>query len=188
MPNPTDAPYLVTLGFDETTFERLDRLRARFFPPDRNIVPAHLSLFHHLPGDEAVEIVRALHDLARTGPPIELTFPGVRRLGRGVMAVIEARGLAAVQSSLARSFSSWLTPQDRQPFRPHVTIMNKAEPAEAARAFDELREGWTPWVGRGNRLLLWRYRGGPWEAVEAFGFLGEWAPAGPELTPSPTKG
>lgn len=166
MPIP-DAPYLVTLGFDPPTFERLDRLRVRYFPPERNIVPAHLSLFHQLPGEEGDEIARVLADLARTIPPVPLTFPGVKRTGRGVMAVVEAPGLSTIRSSLARSFSGWLTPQDRQPFRPHVTIMNKAEPAEAAQAFEELRATWSPFPGLGDRLILWRYLGGPWDEVDA---------------------
>ena len=47
-------PFLVTLGFDEATFTRLEELRRRYFPPERNVVPAHLSLFHRLPPEEEV--------------------------------------------------------------------------------------------------------------------------------------
>lgn len=59
-----EAPYLITLGFDRSTFERLDRLRSRYFPTTLNQVPAHLSLFHHLPSDEGEAIDRALLDAA----------------------------------------------------------------------------------------------------------------------------
>ena len=184
MPTRSDAPLLVTLGFDPPTFERLDRLRARYFPPDRNIVPAHLSLFHHLPGDSDGEIARVLAEAARGPGPVPLAFPDVKRASRGVMALVEAPGLAAIRSDLARSFARWLTPQDRQPFRPHVTLMNKADRVDADRAFEELRASWEPWAGTGDRLLLWRYLGGPWEAVDAIEFEAE---ADPTASSPPSR-
>ncbi len=51
--------------------------------------------------------------------------------------------------------------------------MNKAEPAEVEAALDQLRADWSPWAGLGERLLLWRYLGGPWEAVEEYELAGE---------------
>jgi 2'-5' RNA ligase len=87
-------------------------------------------------------------------------------------AVAEAPGLGASRARLAGAFAPWLTPQDRQPFRPHVTIMNKADRTSAARAFAELGAAWVAWEGRGESLLLWRYRGGPWEGVGEFALRG----------------
>ena len=172
----TEDPYLVTLGFDPSTFERLDRLRARYFPPSRNMVPSHLSLFHKLPGDEGESIDLALAGVSRWAEPIPLSFSGLKRTGRGMMATVEAPGLAAIRSSLARSFARWLTPQDRQPFHPHVTLMNKAERLEAEAAFEELQAAWSPWSGTGDRLILWRYLGGPWDEVASYALSGEaWA-------------
>ena len=179
------APLIVTLGFDPATFERLDALRRRYFPPDRNFIPAHVSMFHHLPGDEVGFVAQTLAEASRSRGPILLNFPKIFKLGRGMAATLAAPGLAAVHESLARTFSSWLTPQDRQPFRPHVTLMNKAEPHDAALAFHELSGGWEPWTGQGTDLLLWRYRGGPWDLVELFPFsansgtkIGEISPIG----------
>ena len=172
MPDSPEAPYLVTLGFDPATFDRLDRLRSRYFPADRNVVPAHLCLFHHLPGDEFDAIDRALALAARSSPPVAVSFPSVKRMARGILAEVAAPGLGAIHSALARRFAGHLTPQDRQPFRPHVTLMNKAEPAEAVAALDELRGVWSTWDGVGERLLLWRYRGGPWEDVASYDFTG----------------
>ena len=188
IPIPSLDPYLVTLGLDPAAFERLDRLRARYFPPDRNVVPAHLSLFHQLPGDAGDQIGSTLRQVARSSPPVALTFSVVKRIGRGVMVVVEAQGLAAIRSVLAGSFSGWLTLQDRQPFRPHVTIMNKAEPAEAGRAFEEIRSAWAPFAGSGVRLLLWRSRGGPWEEVDSFDLLGVPVAGDPNLSASRPEG
>ena len=167
------APLIVTLGFDPETFDRLDALRRRYFPPDRNVVPAHVSLFHALPAEEW-EVMASTLTAATLGiGPIPLRFSSLKRLGRGMAVAIEAPGLAGVHRELARAFSAWLTPQDRQPFRPHVTIMNKAEPAEAEAAFAHLGATWEPWTGIGTALLLWSYRGGPWEAVAEFPLAGD---------------
>ncbi len=174
-----DRPLLVTLGFDRATFERLDGLRARYFPPERNQIPAHLSLFHHLPGEEREAIDETLARAARSSGPIPLTFADVKRIGRGLILPARAPGLAPLRAGLARSFGPWLTDQDRQSFHPHVTIMNKAERAEVDSALDQLRAGYQPWTGRGERLLLWRYLGGPWEAVEEYDLTGEPGPIEP---------
>ena len=47
-----DAPLILTLAFDEATFARFDGLRRRHFPDALNLIPAHATLFHHLPGEE----------------------------------------------------------------------------------------------------------------------------------------
>ena len=167
------VPYLVTLGMDPETFARLDGLRRRYFPAERNLVPAHVSLFHHLPGVEGEAIAAALGEVAASTGPIPLRFGSLKKMGRGVMATVGAPELSRVHGELTRRFDRWLTPQDRQPYRPHVTIMNKAEPIEAARAFDELYIGWSPWDGVGVSLLLWEYHGGPWSEAAAYPFLGD---------------
>ena len=44
-------PLVVTLALDDDAQARLDALRRTHFPSDRNVVPAHVSLFHALPGE-----------------------------------------------------------------------------------------------------------------------------------------
>ncbi len=188
MPIANEAPFLVTLGFDPATFDRLDRLRARYFPADRNLVPAHLSLFHHLPGGEGPAIDEALAEVARASGPIPLAFAHPKRTGRGMMVEVGASGLAAIRSAIARRFAAALTDQDRQPFRPHVMLMNKADRAEVDSAYAEIRATWAPWSGLGDRIILWRYLGGPWEEVESYELTGDVAPATSDLPSSPTEG
>lgn len=165
-------PFLVTLGLDVETFARLDRLRNHYFHAARNVVPAHVSLFHKLPPDEGESVAAALGEVAASSGPIPVRLGALKFTGGGVMAGVESPGLSAVHRELSRRFDRWLTPQDRQPYRPHVTIMNKAERAEASRAFEELRIGWSPWDGVGESLLLWEYLGGPWRAAAAYRFVG----------------
>lgn len=169
MDDSTETPLLVTVELDAESFGRLEGLRRRYFPPERNFIPAHVSLFHHLPLRERATVERALAGAATRHAPV-LRFGRLRRLGRGMATDVEAPELAAVHRALAAAFAPWLTPQDRQPFRPHVTLMNKARPDEAERAFAELGAVWAHWDGRGEALLLWKYLGGPWELAARFPF------------------
>ena len=56
-------PLIVTALLDEVAQERFDRLRREHFPPERNQLDAHLTLFHRLPDDPEVD--RALAVEAR---------------------------------------------------------------------------------------------------------------------------
>src|SRR5215217_6904909 len=51
-------PLVLTLALDAATAAWLEALRRAHFPPERNLVPAHVTLFHALPG-EAIAAVRA---------------------------------------------------------------------------------------------------------------------------------
>ena len=164
---PDTHPLVLTLGLDPDTFVALDRLRRAHFPPERNVLPAHLTLFHALPGEREADVRAALADAAVCAP-LPLTFAGVRSLGRGVAVVVKGAELVALRRHLAAAFGAWLTPQDRQPYRPHVTVQNKAAPDAARRLLEGLSAGWVAFAGRGESLLLWRYLGGPWELAEEF--------------------
>jgi hypothetical protein len=48
-------PLIVTALLDEAAQERFDRLRREHFPPERNHLAAHLTLFHRLPDDPEVD-------------------------------------------------------------------------------------------------------------------------------------
>lgn len=163
-------PLLVTLALDPDTFELLNGLRTAHFPPARNIVPAHITLFHALPGAEEASLAVDLAELAARTPPVPLLFPRVRFIGRGVAVDVESPALVAARGELAQRWQPLLTPQDRQRYKPHVTIQNKAAPEAARQLFAELAETWQNHTGSGVGLLLWHYRGGPWEKAGSFRF------------------
>jgi hypothetical protein len=58
-----------------------------------------------------------------------------------------------------------LTPQDRASWRPHVTIQNKVEPAEARALLDRLKADFRPRPLAIVGFASWYYRGGPWEKL-----------------------
>ncbi len=54
------APLIMTAVFDAQSFALLDGLRRRYFPPALNRVPAHATLFHHLPGANLRAVVERM--------------------------------------------------------------------------------------------------------------------------------
>lgn len=166
---PISPPLILTLKLDQTTFEQANALRQRYFPPERNVVPAHITLFHALPGDQEMAISRSLQTLC-SHARVSLQLPTLRFLGRGVAIEIESPELVELRQTLANIWSDWLSVQDRQGYRPHITIQNKVAAAEARQVYEQLLQQWQPMNGYGEGLLLWYYRNGPWELVNEFSF------------------
>jgi hypothetical protein len=166
------APLILTLAMDEASFGFLDRQRRQYFPPDRNFIPAHVTLFHALPGTEIDSLLHDVMEMSRRQQALDLAATGLRLLGRGVAYTLVSPGLLTLRATLAERWSRWLTPQDRQSYRPHVTIQNKVDPAVAKATFTELQASFTPVSIVGEGLHLWHYRGGPWEEACTVRFEG----------------
>ena len=161
-------PLILTLELDEAAFAEFDGQRRRYFPASLNKIPAHVTLFHHLPGEEERGIAETLAAEMRAEGPIPVTVASLRFIGRGVAYGLESPRLSALRGRLAAAFEPWLTPQDRQGYRPHVTVQNKVAPEEARALHRELEAAFAPREITGTGLLLWRYLGGPWEARGRF--------------------
>lgn len=164
-------PLILTLKLDASAFARLDALRQAHFPPERNFLSAHITLFHALPGDQEEAIRQTLQRICTATPLIPLAFPTVRSLGRGVAVVVESPPLLDLRRRLATTWHDWLGAQDRQRYQPHVTIQNKVTGVVARQLYEQLAASWQPFSGQGEGLSLWRYQGGPWESVAEFPFL-----------------
>lgn len=165
------APIIVTALFGRADFAWLDGLRRRHFPPGRNVVPAHLTLFHHLPPSLDAEIRRRLSAAAAEGAP-RAWLAGVMQLGRGVALRVESPELEAMRAALADAFAGMLTPQDRAGWRPHVTIQNKVEPAEARALYRSLSAGFEKRPLAIAGLASWAYLDGPWTLLSRHPFRG----------------
>lgn len=165
-------PLILTLRMDDLSQQTFDRLRGEHFPRARNFIPAHLTLFHKLPGDREREISETLEDLSRQQEPFSLTATGLTFMGRGVGYRLESPALRSVRGRLAEAWRPWIGAQDRQGFRPHVTVQNKVAPDEARALHGRLQETFAPFEVGAEGLLVWRYLGGPWELVGSYGFEG----------------
>ena len=162
-------PLVLTLALDPAMQARFDDLRRQHFPPERNHLAAHVTVFHALPGDRVADVLADLHDGAPIAP-LPLTVSGVRFLGRGVAYDLECAGAADLRADLVARWRPWLTPQDRQRWRRHVTVQNKVEPEIARALHGRLVAGFAPEPATAPGLALWRYRGGPWEPVAEVAF------------------
>ena len=152
--------FVVTLQIDDASFAWLNALRRAHFPPARNMLDAHLTLFHKLDADGIAVIARTLASCDRRD--IELTFSGFMSLGRGVAVAVTAPALIDLRKRLTQELGVRLSAQDRQPFRPHVTIQNKVEPAQARALLTRLASDFAPRQGFGHAVQCWEYLGGPW--------------------------
>ena len=165
-------PLILTAWLDEASQERFDRERQRHFPSRINFIPAHVTLFHHLPGAQAGAIEAGLAEVCRAQPAEPFSVAGLRHLGRGNAYALAMPGVSRLRARLAAEWQAWLTAQDRQPWQPHVTVQNKVSPAEAKQLQAVLQQGLFPHEGVVTGLLLWRYVGGPWEALGRWRFDG----------------
>lgn len=160
-----DAPLILTAALDEASLAWFDDLRRAHYPAGRNRVPAHLTLFHALPGGREAEIAPILKAACAAAAPMTLEVRGPWSLGTGVAYRIASPALEAFRAGLAERFWPWLTAQDRTAFPPHVTVQNKAEPAEARALLQDLQHSFEAFAMQATGVQVWRYRGGPWEAA-----------------------
>ena len=158
-------PLILTLKLDDASQAYFDHLREAYFPPERNFLRAHLTMFHKLPGEHTGQILVDIEE-ACVQEPLHLTASGPRFLGKGVAYELVSPGLEGLRRRLAATWKPWLGAQDRQGFKPHVTVQNKVDPKKARALHEELSAAFAPFEIRGTGLSLWRYVGGPWEAVD----------------------
>lgn len=166
------APIIMTAEMGDADFAWANALRRRHFPPERNYLDAHVTLFHHLPPGHLAEAKERVKRLTAEFAPPEATLDSVMQLGRGVAYRIRSPGLLALREELAAQFHGLLTPQDQATRRLHVTVQNKVEPAEAKGLYRELAASFEPRPFALVGLALHRYLGGPWEKIGGWRFRG----------------
>jgi len=165
------GPLILTAELPPVLQARMNALRQAHFPPERNHLAAHVTLFHALPPSSEAELREVLARLA-AGPAPEGRIEGVMSLGRGTAIRLSSPALAALRERLADRFWPLLSAQDRHSPRLHVTVQNKVT-ADAARA---LQAQLAPTIGveafRFAGLGLHVYEGGPWRHVKSWSFRG----------------
>lgn len=166
MMNSYEPALILTLHMDEASALYFDTLRQQHFPPERNFLKAHLTLFHKLPEDAGlVERLSGINFAA-----FEMEATGLINLGAGVAFRIESEELLRLRHQLMQLFEFGLSAQDRQGFRGHVTVQNKTSPEQARILLAELSAGFQPFRVQAVGLDLWHYLGGPWEHAGHYPF------------------
>jgi len=175
-PDPLQAgrglsPVIMTAEMKPADQAWADALRTRHFPPERNQLKAHITLFHHLPPRCLPELQTQLAGYAR-GPCPAARIDRLLALGGGVAFHVESPALLAIREDIADRFAAVLTPQDAGRPRLHITVQNKVTAERARATFAELERDFTPRPLRIAGLAIWYYRGGPWELIRRYAFRG----------------
>ncbi|GAA4329012.1 hypothetical protein GCM10023149_33380 [Mucilaginibacter gynuensis] len=159
-------PLILTLSIDPDGQAFFEMQRKRYFPPERNFLAAHLNLFHQLPDDPATyDYLAGLRIRS-----FELNVIRLMHLGAGVAYRIDGPELISLHRMLSSHFSKDLIPQDRQGFRPHITISNKTTPENASELLKQLSGDFKPFKIQATGLDLWTYLDGPWRHERTFSF------------------
>ncbi|WP_293789051.1 2'-5' RNA ligase family protein [uncultured Pedobacter sp.] len=151
-------PLILTLRMDEISQSFFNGKRKAHFPPEKNFLEAHLMVFHHLPFDE--ETISFLKGFRFPAFIAEVT--GLMKLGRGVAYRVECAEIIQLHRLLVKHFLPLLNVQDRQGYRPHVTIQNKVSPESARLLYEELNSGFEAFSIGINAIQVFSYLGGPW--------------------------
>lgn len=160
---------IVTAELGAADFARLNGERQLYFPPERNQLPAHLTMFHALSPSLEAE-VRGQLKAHSANPPPAATLAGLMNLGGGVAYRVVSVELDTIREAIADHFHGSLTAQDAAGWRAHVTIQNKVTPREAKALFDQLAQDFRPRALAIRGLALHRYLGGPWEMIGRWAF------------------
>src|SRR5256885_16345330 len=100
------------------------------YPPERNQLPAHLTIFYALPPSAEAEVRSRLGEVARQRCP-KATVAGMLDLGGGVAFRIVSSDLDRIREQLAGDLHGLLGAQDAGGWRPLLTLQNKGAPEDA---------------------------------------------------------
>jgi 2'-5' RNA ligase superfamily len=160
---------IVTAELGQSDFSWIEGLRRAHYPPERNRVPAHLTIFHALPPSAETEVRARLGGFVRQSAPAA-NLAGLMDLGGGVAFRIVSPELDRIRNELADGLHGLLGAQDSGGWRPHVTIQNKVPPKIARALKDSLERTFRPRPLAIAGLGLHRYLDGPWERLAAYPF------------------
>ncbi|MDE2411501.1 MAG: 2'-5' RNA ligase family protein [Sphingomonadales bacterium] len=166
------APFIVTAELPGEILAWADGLRRTHYPPERNVLAAHVTLFHSFAPslrDELPRVVAA--HVGRFAAP-DAVVEGLMDLGRGTALAVRSPSMLALREAIAAHFHGWLTQQDRHSPRLHITIQNKVSPAEA-RQLQRMLAGFPQRAFRFTGLGLHLYRVTHWETLGIWPFRGK---------------
>jgi 2'-5' RNA ligase len=162
---------IVTAELAQRDFSWIEGLRRAHYPPERNRVPAHLTIFHALPPSAETELRTRLALAARRSPP-SATIAGLMDLGSGLAFRVVSPDLDRLREELAADLHGLLGVQDSRGWRPHVTIQNKVAPKVARALMSSLQAEFAPRPLAISGMGLRRYLDGPWDTLAVYPFRG----------------
>jgi mannose-1-phosphate guanylyltransferase len=169
--------YVLTLRLTDSLAKPMTLMREQYFPKKLNRTPAHLTLFHALPGSKFEVIDGGLSQLSVNTKPFFVSTgkPFRMRLGVGINVGKGQNRMKQVHEDLRLQWMPHLSEQDQGGWRPHWTIMNKVN--EKTKVDDTLRTVEKEMLlnvreGQAVGLDLWRYDKGNWIFANEYKFKG----------------
>ncbi|MEE4315611.1 MAG: 2'-5' RNA ligase family protein [Erythrobacter sp.] len=169
-------PFILTAVLPPDLAGFAEGLRRAHYPPEKNHLHAHVTLFHAFAPSLMEELARYLPQVVAGFAPPQGAVKGVMDLGKGTAIALHAPQLLSLGAIIAEHFHGSLTSQDLHEPRPHITIQNKVTKQEARALQASLPGVLAPWIAKGPfsfpALDLHLYQGGPWQKVRSFAFRG----------------
>lgn len=165
------APLLVTADLPPDIFKWADGLRRAHFPPDRNKLKAHVTLFHALPPSVEDELRDLLGTLAKQPPPAA-RIKGVMKLDGGTALAVESLGMADLHAAIGDHLHGLTILKDSGPLRLHITIQNKVSAQEARALHAQLDAVLKPRDFHFRGFELFAFEDGIWRPIRAYPFRG----------------
>lgn len=171
-PKVPPAPFIVTAELPADIFSWADGLRRAHFPPERNKLAAHVTLFHSFAPSLRDELHGVLGQFAAefAAPPARIN--GLMSLGTGTALALESPLMLEIRERIAAHFHGALTTQDQHTPRLHITIQNKVTSEQAKILQRELEPRLTARNFRFRGLGLHIYRETHWDAAGLWPFRG----------------
>src|SRR5207302_8939675 len=95
------APFIVTAELPGEILAWADGLRRAHYPPERNRLAAHVTLFHSFAPSLREELLRVLGEFAAGYRPPQARIDGLMPLGTGTALAIHSPGMLAVREAIA---------------------------------------------------------------------------------------
>jgi len=160
------STFILTARLDAKSQGFFNEMRSSYFPPELNLLNAHLTLFHKLRDtEETKKILSGLNQ-----KPIKAIVYEIKNIGHGVAYFIDSPELSQIHRYLQQQFLPNLSLQDQQKIRPHITIQNKVKPEKARELLKMLQPEFKSFEIAIQGLDLWYYLNGPWEHHCYFSF------------------
>lgn len=166
-------PFIVTAELPPDILAWADGLRREHFPPERNKLTAHVTLFHAFAPSLREELRGVLSRTAAAYPRPHASIDGLLNLGRGTALAINSPAMLAIREEIAQHFHGALTAQDQHKPRLHITIQNKVTPQSARALQAGLGPAITPREFCFTGLGLHLYLAPQWETLSTWSFRGE---------------
>ena len=166
-------PFIVTAELPGDVLGWANALRKAHYPPERNKLPAHVTLFHAFAPSLREDLRAVLARMSASHAPPTARIEGLMNLGRGTALAVHSRPMMAIRQDIADHFHGALTAQDRHEPRLHITIQNKVTPAAARALQAELEPTLRPRQFRFTGLGLHLYCSPHWETLSIWSFRGK---------------